>query len=309
MQARLEMVVGGRRQAAIPTTPDFTGRISTGHGFFMESQRISTFELPDHWIPYYLVGLQSVRRKTTRYLLESGKIREEPIYDGSCFVLIPQEIRRFRIEGEAHVDLVSIEPTVLQEVPGFPHRSPLELVKLWNGDDPALKDLILRLRREVMSGFPTGHLLAESICIRITEELVRRYALGKTRPHYYKGGLSGIQLRCVLEYVDAHLDSNLDVESIARVASLSKYHFGKAFRQSTGMSLHNYVLARRMKRCQELLTRSDLPLSAIAYGAGFANQSHFTTVFSTRTGISPAAFRSAKRRVSVSVAGLMDQTE
>jgi AraC family transcriptional regulator len=300
MQNRLEMVVGGRRQIAMPNAPEFTGRIATADGFVIESQRHLSFELPDHWIPYYMIGLQFAPRKATRFLLDCGKIREDPIYDGSCIIVIPQEVRRFRLEGDAGFEMVSIEPTVMQEVAGFPPRSPLELVKNWSGYDPVLKDLVLRLRAEVRAGFPTGPLLAESICIKITEELVRRYALGKARPHYHKGGgLSGILLRRVLEYVDASLDSNLDVGSIARVSGLSKDHFGKAFRQSTGMSLHNYVLARRMKRSQELLAKSDLPLAIIAQAVGFANQSHFTTVFSTRTGISPATFRTTRRRVSV----------
>jgi AraC family transcriptional regulator len=301
MQDRLEMVVGGRRQAAVPVVPVLAGRVSAGSGFFMESQRVGSFELPDHWIPYYMVGVQFANRRTTRYLLDGGKIREDPIHDGSCVVVVPQEIRRFRIEGDAGFDMVSIEPTVFQEIAGFPQRSPLELVKNWSGYDPVLKDLLLRLRAEAAAGFPAGALPAESICIKITEELVIRFSIGKARLPRYKGGLSGVQLRRALEFIDAYLDSNLDAASIAGVAGLSKYHFGKAFRQSTGMSLHNYVLARRMKRSQELLAKSDLPLAVIAQAAGFSNQSHFTTVFSTRTGISPTAFRNEKRRTSVSL--------
>jgi AraC family transcriptional regulator len=105
----------------------------------------------------------------------------------------------------------------------------------------------------------------------------------------------------VLEYVDECLNLDLTGNSIARVAGLSKYHFGKAFRQSTGMTLHGYVLARRMRRSQELLAKSDLPLSAIAEAAGFSNQSHFTSVFSTRIGIPPGSYRQMmRRRVSVS---------
>jgi AraC family transcriptional regulator len=89
--------------------------------------------------------------------------------------------------------------------------------------------------------------------------------------------------------------------AIARVAGLSKYHFGKAFRQTTGVTLHGYVLARRMRLAHELLAKSDLPLAGVAAAAGFSNQSHFTSVFSTRIGISPGAYRQMKRRVTVSI--------
>lgn len=105
----------------------------------------------------------------------------------------------------------------------------------------------------------------------------------------------------MLDYIDIYLDSNLTGKAVASVAGLSKYHFGKAFRQSTGMSLHGYVLARRMRRSQELLAKSDLPLAAVAGAAGFSNQSHLTSVFSTRMGIPPGSYRQImRRRVSVS---------
>ena len=102
----------------------------------------------------------------------------------------------------------------------------------------------------------------------------------------------------MLEYVDESLDLDLTGNAIARVVGLSKYHFGKTFRQSTGLTLHGYVLARRVRLAQELLAKSDLPLAVVA---GFSNQSHFTTLFSTRIGISPGAYRQERRRVSVSI--------
>ena len=67
------------------------------------------------------------------------------------------------------------------------------------------------------------------------------------------------------------------------------------------MTVHAYVLASRMRLAQELLAKSDLPLSCVAAAAGFSNQSHFTTVFSTRIGIPPGSYRRMRRRVSVSL--------
>jgi AraC family transcriptional regulator len=135
------------------------------------------------------------------------------------------------------------------------------------------------------------------------EELIQRYSIGSLRLDRYKGGLSGAQLRRTLEYIDESLDGDLTRKRIADVAGLSKYHFGKAFRESTGMSLHSYVLARRMRRSQELLVKSDLPLTAIADATGFSNQSHFTSAFSSRMGVSPGSYRQMRGRVSVSLRG------
>jgi hypothetical protein len=73
MPNRLEMVVGGRRRTALPNAPDFTSRISLSDGFFMERTRLSPFELPDHWIPFYGVGLQFVEGTGKRFFFQDGR--------------------------------------------------------------------------------------------------------------------------------------------------------------------------------------------------------------------------------------------
>jgi len=301
MMERIEMVVGGQRRAAMPTVPEFSTRVSPWSGFLVVGHTASTFELPDHWVPFYMIGLEFPRGKLTRFFYDNGKVREYPIQHGTCFVMGPQEIRRLRIEGAGDVNVVSIEPAVLQELlESNPRRSPLELLRRWHGHDPVLRDLVLRLRAEAKAGCPSGPLLGESICTKLAEELIQRYSIGRVLAEQYKGGLSGARLRRALEYIDEGLNLNLTGNSIATVAGLSKYHFGKAFKQSTGMTLHSYVLSRRMRRSRDLLVRSDLPLAAVAEAAGFSNQSHLTAVFSTRIGMSPRAYRKMKQPVSVS---------
>jgi AraC family transcriptional regulator len=303
MPNRLEMVVGGRRRTALPYAPDFTSRTSPSDGFFMEGTRLSSFELPDHWIPFYGVGLQFVQETAKRFFYQGGKHHALPCENGDSLVIAPQELRQYRFEGEGNFVLVSIEPVVLQEMMAGAHsRHPFELTTTWNGPDPVLSDLVLKLRTEVTSGHPAGPLYSESLYTRLAEELIQRYSIGHPRLDCYKGGLSGIVLRRVLEYIDKSLDLDLTGNGIARVAGLSKYHFGKAFRQATGLSLHGYVLARRMRLAQGLLAKSDLPLAGVAAAAGFSNQSHFTSVFSTRMGMSPRAYRQMKRRVYIQIA-------
>jgi AraC family transcriptional regulator len=297
----VEIVVNGRRRAALPVAPKFARRASPSSGFLAEHYHLSTFELPDCWIPYYMVGLQFTRGLWKRHFLENGKPFEEIIRPDDCHVVGPREARRFRIQGEGHVCLVSIEPAVLQEMTaGSPYRDPLELIRTRNGQDPALKALLLQLQADLAAGCPSGPLFAESLCVKIAETIIQRYSLGRTRLDEYKGGLSGARLRLTLEYIDENLDLDLDGDSIAAVSGLSKYHFGKAFKQSTGMTLHSYVLMRRMRRGQELLVQTDHSLAAVADAAGFSNQSHFTSLFSTRLGISPRAYRQTRRRLSLS---------
>jgi len=200
-------------------------------------------ELPDHWIPFYGVGLQFVRGTGKRFYFQDGRRHEDAFHTDDMFVIAPQEIRQYRVESvECKLSMVSIEPVVLQDlVASSPSRNPFELTRTWFGRDPVLKDLVLKLQGEVTAGYPAGPLFGEALCTKIAEEIIQRYSIGQPRLDQYRGGLSGAQLRRVLEYIDEYLNLNLNGNAIANVAGLSKYHFGKAFRQSTGMSLHGYV--------------------------------------------------------------------
>src|SRR5271169_943161 len=99
MPNRLEMVIKGQRQTALPNTPDFISRTSPADGFFMEGTRLSTMELPDHWIPFYAVGLQIVEGTGKRSFFQDGRRHEDAFHTDDMFVIAPQEIRQYRVEA------------------------------------------------------------------------------------------------------------------------------------------------------------------------------------------------------------------
>jgi AraC-like DNA-binding protein len=65
------------------------------------------------------------------------------------------------------------------------------------------------------------------------------------------------------------------------------------FKLSTGQSVHEFVLDRRVARASDLLRHHDLPISYIGHLVGFPNQSHFTKVFRDRTSMTPRSWRVA----------------
>jgi AraC family transcriptional regulator len=108
-------------------------------------------------------------------------------------------------------------------------------------------------------------------------------------PH--RGGLAPWQAKRACERLEANLDGKLSLEQIAAEFDLSVSHFSRAFRNSTGLPPHQWLLRQRVEAAKRLMTVRDLPLSEIAISAGFAHQSHFTRVFSAAVGISPGAWR------------------
>jgi len=122
-------------------------------------------------------------------------------------------------------------------------------------------------------------------------QLERHFAVQPPR-----GGLSAGALRRVCEFVESHLEDDINLEALAAEARLSVYHFARGFKLSTGVSPHRYVLEQRVKRARQLLVQTDLPLSAIASAVGFFDQGHFSRQFRSLVGTTPSGFRRTNRR-------------
>lgn len=108
-------------------------------------------------------------------------------------------------------------------------------------------------------------------------------------------GLAPGRLEQVLDYIDAHLSERLEIDTLARVAALSPFHFARMFKVSTGLAPHAFVTKRRVAVATALLRDTDLPLREIYARAGFKTQSHFTSVCRRTVGATPAAYRRQHR--------------
>jgi AraC family transcriptional regulator len=108
----------------------------------------------------------------------------------------------------------------------------------------------------------------------------------------YDRGLPSIKLRQALEYIEDNLSQNISLVEIARQIDMSQHYFCRSFKQSIGITPHQYLIQQRVERAKQLLTRSKLTILDITDECGFANPSHFAKYFRQHTGISPRQFRS-----------------
>lgn len=106
-------------------------------------------------------------------------------------------------------------------------------------------------------------------------------------------GLAPHALRRALNHIDDNLDGSLTWEDIAAALGMNHFTLGRAFRASTGMTLHQYVTERRVHRARQLLAQGAVSIADVALEVGFSCQSHLTTQFRKHTGTTPAAFRRA----------------
>jgi AraC family transcriptional regulator len=91
--------------------------------------------------------------------------------------------------------------------------------------------------------------------------------------------------------MQAHLDQELSLTALAAVAQMSPYYFSRLFKQSTGLSLHQYLLHQRVERAKHLLADPRRRIADVSQEVGFAAQSHFTTVCRTLVGTTPRTYQ------------------
>jgi transcriptional regulator GlxA family with amidase domain len=106
-----------------------------------------------------------------------------------------------------------------------------------------------------------------------------------------RGGLSPGARRRVHAYVEANLEESITIGRLAGLVGLSCCHFARAFKRSEGVTPRHFLYLCRVRRAQELLVKSDLPLGQIAIAAGFADQSHLSRRFHGLVGITPSKYR------------------
>ncbi|WP_165422775.1 AraC family transcriptional regulator [Ktedonosporobacter rubrisoli] len=157
--------------------------------------------------------------------------------------------------------------------------------------DPVLMQIGLALWQELEQLSPAGNLYAQTASQMIAVHLLRHYhSVGKTLKDPSQG-LTHQQICRVMDFVQAHLSQDLSLETLAQQVGFSPYHFARLFRQTTGESPHQFVLRQRIERAQQLLEKTDMPLSLIASESGFADQSHLTQAFKRQQGLTPRAYR------------------
>jgi AraC family transcriptional regulator len=101
-----------------------------------------------------------------------------------------------------------------------------------------------------------------------------------------------VRMQRVLDYVDQHLDGDLGLETLSRVAAFSKFHFHRQFTATFGLSVNRYVQLARMKRASHRLASKDVQsVTQIAMDAGYDAPDAFARAFRRRFGQSPSSFR------------------
>lgn len=94
-----------------------------------------------------------------------------------------------------------------------------------------------------------------------------------------------------VEYINSHINEDIRIDNICAAIHVSKYYFCKKFKQSTGITVMNYILKTRIISAKNMLETSDLSIGQISNRCGFSSQSYFCRVFKEESGMTPLQYQ------------------
>ena len=134
-------------------------------------------------------------------------------------------------------------------------------------------------------------LYGECVGAALALYLLRRYAVRTTRTSKYRRGIPAARLNHVVDFIRQNYARDIRLWELAQLTGMSSNYFCELFKQSTGLSPHEYFLQQRIARAKECLRNPEVTARQVAEATGFADQSHFTKVFRRIVGITRTQFR------------------
>jgi len=180
------------------------------------------------------------------------------------------------------------------------HSAPGSLRYQRSFQDPLVAEIAFAIVSELRTQTAGSRLLAETLAVSLAARLLHSHSSlspNKDLEQLSHQGLDRRRLTRVRDYIDANLEGgNLTIARLAKVASLSQFHFARAFKAAVGKSPHQYVSGHRLEHAKALLRRGDQSVLDIAVALNFSSQANFARAFRQGTGMTPGQYRRASTR-------------
>lgn len=196
--------------------------------------------------------------------------------------------------GESHANAIGsggARVLVLQPSNDMELEGPCSLMldRINHFRDGVLAGLARNLGRELREPDDVTGLAIQALALEMLVRCARRIEAGRddrAPPSWF---------RRVEEIVHDRFRDGLRIDGLAEAAGVHPAHVARVFREQYGVPVGTFIRRLRLEWATTQLVCSDMPISTIAYRAGFADQSHFTRAFRRARGVPPGRYRSARR--------------
>jgi AraC family transcriptional regulator len=142
---------------------------------------------------------------------------------------------------------------------------------------------------------PTDRIFADGLRTALAAHLIGNYTVDRWRPSARAPSLDAKRLHRVLDFIGERLADDISLDDLAREACLSPFHFSRLFHEATGLPPHRYVIERRIRAAQTMLSSQRSSMAVVALDTGFGSQASFARAFRKVTGLTPRQYRALCR--------------
>lgn len=242
----------------------------------------------------FLIGISQGSGHRRRILHEHHATSHE-FKEGSIYIRNLADDYRADLRGSFDFILMQVSRLFLVELAqehGW--RGGVDLACDAGDNDLILSQLVGVVDPLLQKNLEASPLFLDQLGTTIGIHLLERYTSSNNIESGSRGAaLSRAQLTLAVEMLGSNVACNVRVADVAQACGLSRGYFIRGFKTATGKAPHQWILSQRVEQARGLLMNADISLADVALACGFADQSHFTRVFSRATGLPPGSWRRA----------------
>lgn len=243
-----------------------------------------------HVIMAYNGSIQRMERRTGRSVA-IGTFRPGVV------IIIPEgSSSRWDIPKPVDVVQLYLPHKTLERVADEAHAAkPIDLLERTAHPDPITSRLLLSAADVLGGNEALDTLFRQQLTDLLATRLLAAHAGSPLTVRPAMGGLSPKILLRSIERLRSNSDADVSLAALALDAGLSRFHFCRAFKESTGLSPHAWLRQRRLEQAMNLLRDSDESVVSIAAALGYSSQTAFAAAFRKLTGETPSDWRRRMR--------------
>jgi AraC family transcriptional regulator len=246
--------------------------------------------MTDHVIMTYTGSLQRLERRSGRSIA-IGTARS-----GVLTIIPAGSTARWDIPGPVNVIQLYLPHTTLARVASEADTTtPANLLERTGSPDPITSRLLLSAADVLDGNESLDALFRWQLTDVLATRLLIAHSGSETAARAAVGGLSPAVLRRAIERLRSDGEMDVSLAALASEAGLSRFHFCRAFKESTGLSPHGWLRQHRLEQAMNLLRETDAPVVAIAETLGYGSQTAFAAAFRRLTGKTPSDWRRRNR--------------
>ncbi len=243
-----------------------------------------------HVIMAYNGAVQRMERRSGR-LVSTGTFRPGVV------IIIP-EGSSSRWDIPRPVDVVQLylpQQTLMRVADEAETAQPVELVERTAHPDAVTSRLLLSAADVLEGNEALDSLFRQQLTDLLATRLLAAHAGAPAVRQPIVGGLAPKVLMRSIERLRSESDADVSLAALAADAGLSRFHFCRAFKESTGLSPHAWLRQHRLEQAMRMLRETDVSVVAVAAALGYASQTAFAAAFKRLTGDTPTDWRRRAR--------------